>query len=163
MGQFRDVERMFSGVTYNKFTSGQLRTAMAKKIEAVLTKVKEREGRINKLMAENNITSEMATDMVLQYMKDQQEGRQRMMYSNSVRSQTPDAPPKEINIPAGVIANLITEKSLIEIEQEEVKRMVIILRNLKDEEYYFEPRTGERHSRECIHTLSDNDMEYLGF
>lgn len=163
MGQFREVETMFRGITYNKFTSCELRAAMMKKTGDVLMKVKEREGRITKLMSENSITSEMATDMVLQYMRDQQEGRQRVMYSNSVRRDTPDTTPKEVNIPAGVISNLVTEKNLIENETMEVKRMTLILRNLKDEEYYFEPRTGERHSRECIHTLTDTEIEYLGF
>ena len=154
---------MFHGVSYNKFSTVDLRMAMTRKVEAVTAKMKEREGRVVKIMAENDISSEMATDMVLQYMRDREQGKERMSYSNSVRSRNiPDAP-KEINIPAGVISSLITEKNLLETEGAEAKRMTLILRNLKAEEYYFEPRTGERHSRECIHTLTDAEIEYLGF
>lgn len=163
MGQWREVEAMFHNVSYNQFTSPQLREAMTKKVAAVRVKIEERQGRIRKIQADNDITSEMATDLVLQYMQDQQRGQQRMMYSNSVRSQNTNEAPKEINVPAGVISNLVTEKSLIEQEMAEVKRMDLIIRNLKDEMYYNHPETGVVGKRQAIHTLSDSDMEYLGF
>ena len=162
MGQYRDVETLFRGVTYNQFTSPQLREAMTKKVAAVRVKIEDRQGRIRKIQIDNDITSEMATDLVLQYMQDQQNGRQRMMYSNSVRQQG-STTPKEINVPAGVIANLVTEKSLIEQETAEVTRLDLIIRNLKDDAYYTHPETGAVGKRQVIHTLSDNDMEYLGF
>lgn len=163
MGQFRDVDQMFHGVNYNRFTSAEVRTAMQGKVDAVSAKIRERAGRLAKIMAENDISDAMATDMVLQYMRDRERGQERVMYSNTARPRNvPNAAPREINVPAGIVSNLVTEKGLIETETAEVNRMILILRNLKDEEYYFEPRTGARLTRPCIHTLTDTEIEYLG-
>jgi hypothetical protein len=162
MGQWREVEAMFHNVTYNQFTSPQLREAMIKKVAAVRAKIEERQGRIKKIQADNGITSEMATDLVLQYMQDQQRGVQKMSYSNSAQPVGAKTP-QEVIIPAGVIANIVTEKSLIETENMEAKRLDLIIRNLKDEVFYNHPDTGLVCKRQAIHTLSDADIEYLGF
>lgn len=71
--------------------------------------------------------------------------------------------PKETIVPAGVIANLVTEKELISSEMAEVKRLDLILRNLKDTEPFVDATTGELRQRAIVHMLDDADIEYLGF
>ncbi len=166
MGQFRHAESMFRGVSYNKFTSVVIKSAMEKKILALKGKIEERRGRVSRLMSEHRITSEMLADMIIQYMKDQQEGRSRMSYSNSARSQAEgsQAPQADVvDVPAGAIANLITEKNLIESEGAEVKRLELIVRNLKELEPAVHADTGALYHRAVVHTLSDEEIEYLGF
>jgi hypothetical protein len=104
MGQFRHAETMFRGVNYNKFPTPMIKVAMEQKIIALKSKVAERRGRVTRLMSDHRITSEMLADMIIQYMKDQQEGRARMSYSNSVRPQSEGAQaPKTdvVDVPAG--------------------------------------------------------------
>lgn len=166
MGQFRHAETMFRGVNYNKFPTPMIKVAMEQKIIALKSKVAERRGRVTRLMSDHRITREMLADMIIQYMKDQQEGRARMSYSNSVRPQSEGAQaPKTdvVDVPAGAIANLITEKNLIENESAEVKRLELIVRNLKDTEPAVRADTGELYQRAVIHSLTDDEIEYLGF
>jgi len=165
MGQWRDAGQMFRGVSYGRFSSEDVRTAMTKKVEKVMAKVKERKERVRLLMLEHHISNEMVTGMVIQFMKDQQEGRQRANYSLTLGQPDPGAPRAEEHpfVPAGVVSNLVTEKQLIESEAAEVRRMTLILRNLRDEEAYYAPDTGARLVRKCVHTLNDDEIEYLGF
>ena len=163
MGQFHDASGMFRGVSYNKFTSAALRAAMERKVQNVKAKIEERKVRIAKIREENSITDAMLSDMVIQYMQDQQRGQQRVSYSNSAQ---PNPQKKQedgtVVVPAGVIANIITEKGLIESESSEVKKMTLILRNLRDTL----PHVGDNGllvERPAVHTLTDEEIEYLGF
>lgn len=152
---------MFRNVTYNKFTSATLRDAMERKVQNVKAKIEERKGRIAKIREENKITDAMLSDMVIQYMQDQQRGQTRVSYSNSVQPD-PKKKSEEVTIPAGVIANIITEKGLIESESSEVKKLSLILRNLRDTL----PHVGDNGllvERPAVHVLTDDEIEYLGF
>ena len=161
MGQQHEVRSMFRGITYNRFTTAVVRERMSAKITALAAKIEERRGRVSKLMEEHNITSEMLADMVIQYMKDQDRGTQRMSYSNAATG--PDLRSKtEVVVPAGAVANIVTEKNLIESESEESKRMVLIVRNLRDTLPAVEEKTGALIERAVIHTLSDEEIDYLG-
>ena len=162
MGQFHEVDSMFRGVSYNKFTSDRLREAMTRKVTNITAKIEERQGRITKIRKENDISDAMLSDMILQYMQDQQRGQQRLSYSNSIQNTGTTNTPKEVTVPAGVIANLVTEKSLIETETAEVKRLGLILRNLKDTQPFVTDK-GELQERPVIHSLTDAEIEYLGF
>lgn len=163
MGQFNNVEGMFHGVSYNKFTSKVIRDAMTKKIVAVHHKVDDRRLRVAKLLKEHKITDAMLTDMVVQYMEDQKNRRERMSYSNSLRDPGDGSKPRETAVPAGAIANLVTEKKLIDTELAEVKRLQLITRNLKDKEPAVNASTGKLYQKTCVHTLTDDEIEYLGF
>ena len=165
MGAFNEVEDMFRGVSYNKFTSPQVREAMTRKAEAVRAKIEERRGRIEKITRENEITPEALSDLIVQYTQDQRQGRGsnlKMSYSIP-NSGSSGNQPKETIVPAGVIANLVTEKELISSEMAEVKRLDLILRNLKDTEPFVDATTGELLRRAIVHMLDDTDIEYLGF
>jgi len=164
MGAFNEVDDMFRGVQYNKFTSGQIREAMNRKVEAVRAKIEERRGRIDKITRENEITPEALSDLIVQYSQDQRRGGGiKMSYSIPNSNTSSGKQTKETVVPAGVIANLVTEKELITSETAEVKRLDLILRNLKDDQPFVDEKTGELRSRAVIHTLDDSEIEYLGF
>ena len=164
MGAFNEVEEMFRGVSYNKFTSPQVREAMTRKAEAVRAKIEERRGRIEKITHENEITPEALSDLIVQYTQDQRRGSSSHKMSYSIpNSGSSGNQPKETVVPAGVIANLVTEKELISSETAEVKRLDLILRNLKDTEPFVDATTGELRQHAIVHRLDDTDIEYLGF
>ena len=165
MGQMHAVAAMFRGVNYNKYTSSVVREKMEAKITALRSKVEERRGRVTKLMEEHSITSEMLSDMVIQYMKDKERGTSRMSYNTQSAGSAngPDLRSKtEVVVPAGAVANIVTEKNLIESETEEAKRMVLIVRNLRDTLPAVDEKTGELVERAVIHSLNDEEIEYLG-
>jgi hypothetical protein len=157
MGVFREVEVMFRGIVYNKFTSSVVRAALTAKVKAVQDKIEERHRRVEKIIADNEITPEAMNELILQYMQDQQRGnRNKMSYSTAtLRIGT------EKVVPAGVVANLATEKELISNETAEVRRMALILRNLKDTQPHVDDE-GRLVERPTVHTLDDTDIEYLG-
>ncbi len=166
MGAFNEVDDMFRGVQYNKFTSGQIREAMNRKVEAVRAKIEERRGRIDKITRENEITPEALSDLIVQYSQDQRRGGGAKMSYSSIQNSSNTSSgkqTKETVVPAGVIANLVTEKELVTSETAEVKRLDLILRNLKDDQPFVDEKTGELRSRAVIHTLDDAEIEYLGF
>jgi len=57
---------------------------------------------------------------------------------------------------------IVTEKNLIESESEEAKRMVLIVRNLRDTLPAVDEKTGAPIERAVIHTLTDDEIDYLG-
>lgn len=164
MGAFHDAGRMFQGVSYNKVSSAAVKTAMEAKIKAVAAKIAERHNRVRDIMQAHEITDAVLGDIIIQYMKDQQRGTSAQTYSISNRAPTASGTPSEEKfVPAGVVANLVTEKELIESEKAEVDRMNLILRNLKLTEDAYNPTTGEVITRPAIHKLTDEELLYLGF
>ena len=181
MGAIHHVSGMFHGVSYNKFTTQTVREKMTAKIAFLIAKVEERRGRVSKIMLEHKITPEALSDVVIQYMKDQKTGSiARNSYVGNTHSPevrfspvpgTPDAlhvmetgklEVREVLVPAGVVANIVREKELMESETEETHRMGLIVRNLKDTEPFINPTTYEVIQRHVVHTLSDDEIEYLG-
>jgi hypothetical protein len=166
MGQFHALAAMFRGVTYNKFTTAVVREKMEAKIKALSAKVAERRERVIKLMQEHGITSEMLSDMVIQYMKDQEKGTSRMSYSVTAAPRPTHSAGAlgyaDVMVPAGAVANIVTEKNLIESEGEEAKRLVLIVRNLRDTLPAVNEETGTLIQRAVVHMLTDEEIEYLG-
>jgi len=66
-------------------------------------------------------------------------------------------------VPAGVLANISSEYSMIDSEQEQLQKVELVLRNIQDEVPYLNPKTGEHHIRKSIHKLSDDELMYLNF
>jgi len=163
MGMAHNVQAMFRGVSYNKFTTAVVREKMEAKILALRAKVEERRDRVAKLMGAHSITSEMLSDMVIQYLKDQDRGQSRISYSTNGPATGLDLRPKtEVVVPAGAVANIVTEKNLIESESEEARRMVLIVRNLRDTLPAVDEKTGAQVERAVTHSLTDDEIEYLG-
>ena len=45
----------------------------------------------------------------------------------------------------------------------QLRKMELVLRNLRDTELYQTRDTGETRERRCVHFLTDDELEYLGF
>lgn len=153
MGYRSHSSDMFDDVIYNTKTTAELREAMARKVVALGESVVTREGRLVKLREEYAIDAERLADLILRFKN---EGSGRTSYDNQGSD---DAPV----IPAGVIANIVREREMIDLERGQVRKLELILRNMKDSEPYIDERSGEHRERPCIHRLSDHELEYLGF
>lgn len=153
MGYRAHSQDLFEDVIYNKKTTQELREAMARKVVSLGEAVVMREGRMTKLRDEYAIGAERLADLILRFKN---EGHSQTSYDNQG---DPNAPV----IPAGVIANIVREREMIDMERGQIRKMELILRNIKDTEPYIDDHSGEYRERPCIHTLSDNELEYLGF
>ena len=147
--------RMFEGTSYSIKTTEQLKEAVTKKIEEVDLRIKDRRQRLIKLREDNELSAERLAQLVSLFRRDS-----NAYITNYNRQNQNDG---EAIVPAGVIANIVSEYDMIENEQDQIQRMQLVSRNLLDEEPYYNPRTGEHGVRPCIHELTDEELEYLGF
>lgn len=147
----RHFDDMFDGIQFNKKSSEEVRAAMTRKVEEVRTLSKTREERILKLRSDYEIDAELLAQLVMQF---QRQSDNFTNYNNQ--------PGKQV-IPAGVIANIIREQEMIDNERKQIRKMELVLRNLRDTELYFTEDTGETRERRCVHVLTDEELEYLGF
>jgi hypothetical protein len=144
------TDELFQGVLYKTKTSPELREAMTKKVEELQKNMQSREDRIRKIREEYSIDAERLATLVMRF-KDNK--------NNFTSYEQQDGP----IVPAGVIANLIQERSMIDSELKQTQKLNLVLRNLRDEELYTHPRTGEVCKRQALHELDDDELEYLGF
>lgn len=157
MGHFvDDSSNLFRSVEYNTKTTAEIREAMQKKVVEIKKLSQEREVRIQKIRDEYQIDAERLANLVIQFQKNDSGF---VSYNNQNQSGS-EAPRL---IPAGVIANIISEREMIDSERDQLRKLELVLRNLRDTEYYTSPRTGEVLTRLCLHELTDKELEYLGF
>ena len=149
------TSEMFEDLSYAIKTTEELREAFSAKIVQVRERVEERQGRIVKLREENQLSAERLAQLVSLFQQDAD-----AYLTNYDHQGQGDG---ERIIPAGVIANIVREYSMIENEKKQVRRMELVSRNLRDTEPFYNPRTGEHGVRPCIHELTDHELEYLGF
>ena len=149
----KDSAILFEDVKYNTKTTAELREAMLKKLDKLQLLIKQRESRLVNIRKEYEIDAEQLAILVMRF----QESGDFVSYDK--QGNDTNAP----LIPAGVIANIVKERKMIDSEQKQTSRLEMILRNLRDEEYYHHPRTGEVLTRPALHELDDRDLEYLGF
>ncbi len=147
-------ERMFREVCYRKKTTAEIRAAMEAKQEQIARLSNERKHRVERLCEEYNITPTRLADLILQYHNDSDDDFVSYQNQGDGTGQL---------IPSGVIANIVREKEMIESERGQARKLELVLRNIREDEMYFNPRTGEANKRPCIHTLTDSELEYLGF
>ncbi|MFN3199545.1 MAG: hypothetical protein ACE366_14160 [Bradymonadia bacterium] len=154
MGHFiSQTDRMFNGVEYNNKTTEELRTAMTAKISALKEKITEREVRVDSLRREYNLDAERLSILIMRF----KEKESFVSYESQGQrdGQTP--------VPAGVISNLISERQMIDSETSQIEKLELVVRNLCETEQFTVEYTGETKTRPCIHLLTDNELEYLGF
>ncbi|HAA57325.1 MAG TPA: hypothetical protein DCE42_21345 [Myxococcales bacterium] len=144
------TESMFDGVNYNYKTSAEVREAMTTKVNDLQGNISNREERILKIREEYSIDAERLATLVMRFKENK---------SNMQSYEHQDGP----IVPAGVIANIIQERSMIDSERKQIRKLELVLRNLRDEEFYKHPRTGELCTRQALHYLDDDELEYLGF
>ena len=154
---------MFSTFTYEK-TVAEIKIAMAKKIEGLKAKIAEREARIAKIRTEYEISDQ---DMIQLLTQEAQHNIQnnvrgaKMSYTLTTASPGAEVGANDERIiGAGVVQNLLTERSLIEDEQASVKQMERIVRNLKPLQKITENGTTYELNQ---FELSDAELEFLGF
>lgn len=144
------TKNLFNDVIYNKKTSAEIRDAMTRKTSEIKQNISTREDRIQKIRNEYSIDAERLTTLVMRFKNN----------SGDFVSYEHQGGP---SVPAGVIANLIQERTMIDTELQQLRKLELVLRNLRDEEPYTHPRTGEVCMRQAIHELDDDELEYLGF
>ena len=149
--RFNWVDSLFEDVTYNIKTSAELRPALEAKVVALRAKAIERDARMMAVRDEYGIDAEWLAVLVMRH----QNGNK-----SSVSFEPRDG---EKLIPAGIIANLVEERSMIDNEQEQVAKIELVLRNLRDEVQFRVEGTGEIKTAPSEHQLTDNELLYLGF
>lgn len=145
---------LFEAVRYNTKTSPELRAAMQKKVKEIAARIEDREGRMKRIRDEYQIDAERLAALVIQY---QSRDSDFVSYQAQAGAQSGNI------VPAGVIANLIREREMIDSERGQIRKLELVLRNLPDTELYNDPKTGEVRSRQPLHQLTDDELEYLGF
>lgn len=150
-----EVEHMFSFV-FEK-PSAEIVEKAKIKADCLRSKIEERQIRIAKLREEYKVTDAILVDLLTQARNAQRRGEAKMSYSVQNTAARTGGINDEVVIGAGVVNNLLTESDFIEAEKTQVKRLDLIIRNLRDL-----PR--ERNSTmERGHVLSYEELEYLGF
>ncbi|WP_342374589.1 hypothetical protein NVS55_24950 [Myxococcus stipitatus] len=147
---------MFDSVRYSTKTSPELRGAMQKKVAELKGRIDEREARMRRIREEYRIDAERLATLVMQFQKQSRN-------SEMVSYQTQGGASGDQLVPAGVIANIIREREMVDSERAQVRKVELVLRNLSDTELYNDPKTGEVKSRQPLHQLTDDELEYLGF
>lgn len=145
------TDDLFDGVDYRTKTSPELREAMQRKRTELKERIVSRRARIQRVRDEYSIDAEQLAMLILRY----QQGNGRVSYQR--QGHDGDL------VPAGVIANLIKEQTMIDNEQSQSDKLDLILRNLRDEAWFTHPRSGAVASRPALHRLDDFELEYLGF
>ena len=144
------IENWFNDVVYRFKTSAELRKAMSAKVETLEARRTEREGRMQRIRDEYNIDAEKLAVLLMRFKKTSG----TVSYDNQGEGDL---------IPAGVIANLVREREMIDNELQQVKKLKLVQRNLKDEVQFAVEGTGEIKTKPAVHELDDEELEYLGF
>jgi transposase-like protein len=145
---------LFESVRYNTKTTPELREAMKKMVLEIAARIEDREGRMKRIRDEYQIDSERLAALVIQYQNRD---------SDFVSYQAQGGASRDAVVPAGVIANIIREREMIDSERGQIRKLELVLRNLPETELYNDPRTGEVRSRQPLHQLTDDELEFLGF
>ena len=168
-----NIGHMFQGLHYTK-TASELKPAMSKKLAKVEKKIKEREKRIVDLRREYAIDDAALIQLLTEARKNTSMGSSVMNYSYSVgpqgyqgsqgvtgaggsRSRKAIEPVERV-VGAGVVQNLLTEMDNIDEEKDQVKRLKMILRNLRPLPNYAE---GGKKLPDAGFPVNYQDLEYL--
>jgi len=148
-----NTRSIFNNVRYQVKTTAEIIPAMTHKIDALETLMADRHTRLKKIRDAYHISPEHLANLVLQFQNNTS-GQVSFEIQGDGTSQL---------IPAGVIANIVSEKEMSASEREQIRKIGLILRNIRDVEPYYHPRTGELIERPSLHKLTDFELEYLGF
>lgn len=136
-------------------TSKEIITAAQTKVEALQAKIEERMKRVSDLRAEYKI-DDKALIQLLQAARQSQ--RQQISYSYTTTAAGNNEETRVVG--AGVVSHLLTESDCISSEKEAVKRLGVIIANLRPL-----PRMAESGTayKEDSFGLSYEELDFLGF
>lgn len=144
------VSSLFDDVVYKFKSSEELRVAMSAKVDELRLRIADRAVRTQKIRTEYAIDAEQLAVLLMRFQQSS---------SGSVSYEKQGANP----VPAGVIANLVREREMIDNEQEQIDKLELVQRNLIDEVQFAVEGTGEIKTRPAVHELDDEELIYLGF
>ncbi len=150
------TRHMFGNFCYEK-SIDEIKEKMAEKIAFLKTKIEERLRRIVRLREEFGISDSEMIDLLTQYGNELVSNR---VVNTSISYTTKASNGDQKIIGAGVVQNLMTEKSLIETEKDSVEKMERISRNLRPVRH-ITPDGAEWF--QTSFRLSEDELEYLGF
>jgi hypothetical protein len=134
-------------------TAAEVVVAASAKVKQIEEKISEREERIAKIRAEYKIDDKALIDILEKMRKNA--GTSAITYSVSNMAGPDDGEQQEVTIGAGLVQLLMTERDLINSETDQVTRLGLLIRNLKDGRDEFGNPSGVR--------LSYEELEFLGF
>lgn len=146
----RDINRNFQGLSFSK-PAAVIIEAAKKKREEVTSKIAERRTRIAAVREEYDISDADLIELLM--TARQQAERERYEYMSSSNQERK-------SIGAGAVNSLLTEHDFIKAEEEAVKRLELIARNLKPIERFAPGNAAPLPPEEF--KLSYDDLEYLG-
>lgn len=149
---------MFRNFNYQK-PIPEIKEAMERKIESLRAKITEREGRIVRIREEHDISDADLINLLAQAADEAISNRRVASMSYNLATNGADGSDVRI-IAAGVVQNLVTEKSLIEQEKKSVDQLQLIVRNLGPVTRFGD--NGEEYTQEFYH-LSYDELDFLGF
>lgn len=141
--------------TYQK-SAAEIIEKMRTKIDKVKDKIEERQRRLADLRREHAIDDAALIQLLTAARKNV--NAQSYSYTSNVSATSRGM--EERTIGAGVVNNLLTENDFIESERDAVKRMEMIVRNLKPIPHYASSGTP---LPEQEFELGQEELEYLGF
>ena len=153
------IESMFGGLSFTK-SAEDIRIAAARKSVFLESKITERKNRVSQLRKEYNISDADLIQLLTEARRDLEARTSRMSYSISNAGVAGAAGDDSRIIGAGVVSNILTESDQIEAEKDQVKRLGLIIRNLKPIPRFAEG-TGAPLPEEEFH-VNFADLEYLG-
>jgi restriction endonuclease Mrr len=138
--------------TFEK-TSDEIKKAAVAKIAALAEKNKEREERVAGLRKEYGI-DDAALAQILQSARQQEQHARSFTYASG-NPGTNSGRMEERTIGAGVVNHLLTENDFIQGDKANIKRLEMIVRNLR-------PLVRQGHTVDA-YALSYDELEFLGF
>lgn len=147
--------------SYEK-TADEIKEKAATKLTSLTSKIKERLARISRLREEYSIDDAALIRLLT-------EARRSSSYSNhtfSYLASTPlygsstESKMEERTIGAGVVQNILTENDLIDSERASVKKLELILRNLRPLMRHVKDKGWTPHE---YFPVSEDALDYLGF
>lgn len=149
---------LFNHMEYAK-SSAEIKEKAEAKIKTVTAKMSERERRIAKLREEYEIDDAAFIELLKAARRST--GAERHSYMSNKLLDSGERQQEERTIGAGVVNNLLSESDFIEAERADVRRLNLLVRNLRPVTRYAEA-TGAPYSVDTFQ-LSTEALEYLGF
>lgn len=155
------IDHMFGSLHYTKPVA-EIREACRKKAEQIRAKVEERQGRLERLRREYDVSDADIIQLLTMARKQARHDLGPVSYTYNKLSSSPGGGTRmeEKTIGAGVVNNLLTESDFIEAEREQAKKLDFIIRNLKPIIRFSD--TGAPYTQTEF-SLSQDELEFLGF